>query len=94
MLDLKTLIAITLMLETAMACDCDDKHFSSSVMNGSIESPNYPADYCNNLNCVYSVDAKPGWVTHLMLEAFATEYCCDKLTVLESRDGSIQEVAR
>lgn len=48
----------------------------------SIQSPNYPLDYTNNLDCFYFIDV--GLVkVNLTFTSFGTEGCCDFVEVID-----------
>jgi len=41
---------------TQNACECPmNSSFGPEIINGTLKSPNFPYDYCNNLHCVYEV---------------------------------------
>ncbi|XP_071094882.1 scavenger receptor cysteine-rich domain-containing protein DMBT1-like [Haliotis cracherodii] len=60
---------------------CGEDYTGSS---GSISSPNYPSNYGNNLNCVYTIDAGETLIT-LVFEDFSTE---DRYDVVRVYDAS------
>ena len=53
-----------------------------SGLNGTISSPNYPSNYTNNVGCGYTITV-PSGVACLEFENFATESCCDYVTIIE-----------
>ncbi|XP_071094881.1 scavenger receptor cysteine-rich domain-containing protein DMBT1-like [Haliotis cracherodii] len=52
--------------------------------SGSLSSPNYPSNYGNNLNCVYTIDAGETLIT-LVFEDFSTQ---DRYDVVRVYDAS------
>uniref|UniRef100_A0A914XGD2 Uncharacterized protein n=1 Tax=Plectus sambesii TaxID=2011161 RepID=A0A914XGD2_9BILA len=49
-------------------------------LSGIVSSPNYPSQYFNNANCVYTIIMQSGAAT-LTFNAFNTEACCDFLYI-------------
>uniref|UniRef100_A0A914X105 C-type LECtin n=1 Tax=Plectus sambesii TaxID=2011161 RepID=A0A914X105_9BILA len=45
--------------------------------SGSIQSPNYPANYPNNADCYYLITVAAGYKVNITIVSFRTEYCCD-----------------
>ena len=49
--------------------------------SGVFTSPNYPANYENNLRCSWLINADPATAILLRFNSFSTERCCDFVTV-------------
>ncbi|XP_048254605.1 deleted in malignant brain tumors 1 protein-like [Haliotis rufescens] len=73
-------IAITLLVSTS---GCGEGYTDPS---GSISSPNYPGNYGNYLNCVYTIDAGETLVT-LVFTNFSTEEGYDVVKVYDASNS-------
>lgn len=51
--------------------------------NGTIQSPNYPNNYCNSLDCRYSITVPVGYRARLHFTDFQTELFYDVVNVIK-----------
>jgi hypothetical protein len=57
--------------------------------NGTINSPNYPRDYDDSVNCAYVLQAEPGSVVELTITDFAVEACYDVVNVYDGNTNVV-----
>lgn len=62
--------------------NCPDQVISGQL-HGFIHSPLYPEKYPNTSACSYTITAPVGNTVELVLYAFSTETCCDKLDLFD-----------
>uniref|UniRef100_A0A914W9P9 Uncharacterized protein n=1 Tax=Plectus sambesii TaxID=2011161 RepID=A0A914W9P9_9BILA len=72
-------------------CPMPNKFFSS----GTIQSPGYPTQYGNNLNCTYHLRVPVGnTITIQFSSDFSTELCCDSVFIFDGADSHAKLLAR
>jgi hypothetical protein len=45
---------------TFSVCQCSSISFGSDMMSGEMKSPLHPRSYCDNLDCQYEIEPRPG----------------------------------
>ncbi|XP_076455410.1 uncharacterized protein LOC143289997 isoform X2 [Babylonia areolata] len=83
MLQLLLLLMVMLSCRPTEACG-----LNSTDLQGTIQSPNFPANYSDNLDCVYVITAPPGYQVTLNFTDFHLEHHHNcTFDYLEIRDG-------
>ena len=54
-----------------------------------IASPGYPGKYANNVTCIWTAEASPGFVVRIAIIHFQTEYPYDHLQIGRYSPGGI-----
>ncbi|XP_076472712.1 low-density lipoprotein receptor-related protein 6-like [Babylonia areolata] len=75
------LLLLVLIYHSAEGCG-----FTTTALQGTVQSPNYPSNYSDNQNCVFSITAPDCYQITLTFTAFDLQANCS-LDVVEIRDG-------
>ncbi|XP_069102487.1 tumor necrosis factor-inducible gene 6 protein-like [Argopecten irradians] len=57
--------------------------------SGSFHSPNYPYNYPDNIDCLWSIIVNPSEQIQLTFNDFYTESCCDHVKVFDTYNDSV-----
>ncbi|CAJ0948477.1 unnamed protein product, partial [Mesorhabditis belari] len=80
--NVETEINISINLEWKGACQCEQTEYRLDDLPIWVSSPYYPSNYCNNMNCSYSITAADGAKIRLAVIALSMYYN-DQLTYEE-----------
>jgi hypothetical protein len=61
-------------------CSCGDINLTATDEWKTLNSPNYPYQYCNYMNCAYVLTAPKGQIVSVNLSFVDLEYGMDTLT--------------
>ncbi|CAJ0948469.1 unnamed protein product, partial [Mesorhabditis belari] len=80
--NVETEINVSINLEWKGACQCEQTEYTLDDLPIWVLSPYYPANYCNNMNCSYSITAADGAKIRIVVIALSIFYN-DRLTYEE-----------